>query len=451
MDGILQELTPANLTSAIVANLVAFIPIFGKLGQAHLNNPVGVNWSITDIPVALFNSVMDARLSIEDVDATIRFILVEGRRRNVPMLWWIGPATRPVDLAKYLEKYGFTPDEESPGMAVELVKMNENIGQPAGLSIQLAQDEASWLQWSQTMAAGFEIPAKYDFVVTAWKNLISLTDPQTTQAYLGWLDGKPVATSLLFLGGGVAGIYAVATIPEARRKGIGAWMTLYPLLQARAMGYKAGVLGASEMGEGIYRSLGFQEYCRISEYRWQPTIETHPFDDFAPQEAQYLILGSFTGKQATQGFPEYDPGYDWYYGTPRNQFWRILEAVYDHKLPDKQSKQALFTQEGIAITDIIHQCERKKGNNLDGNLTNIVYNVAGIANILDTHSIRKIFFTSRFVENQFKRAFKEMIDRHPEYELVTLPSPSPRYARMSLEQKIIKYKELLPMLVSSIG
>jgi GNAT superfamily N-acetyltransferase len=101
-----------------------------------------------------------------------------------------------------------------------------------------------------------------------WYNLLSHVDPAVTQAYTAWLDGVPVATSLLQLGGGVAGIYAVATAPEARRRGIGTQVTLYPLLQARVRGYKIGILQASEMGLPVYHSLGFQECCRITSYRW---------------------------------------------------------------------------------------------------------------------------------------------------------------------------------------
>ncbi len=175
-------------------------------------------------------------------------------------------------------------------------------------------------------------------------------------------------------------------------------------------------------------------------------IETHAFGNFVPLNPKYLILGSFTGRQAVKGIKATDVSYDWFYGTKRNQFWSILEEVYGIELRNKIRKQELLTKLGVAMADIIYQCERKEGNNLDTNLTNIVFNKEAITEILDSNQIDKIYFTSRFVENRFRKVFKDIINRHPAIYLITLPSPSPRYAKMGKEQKIKIYKELLPEL-----
>lgn len=177
--------------------------------------------------------------------------------------------------------------------------------------------------------------------------------------------------------------------------------------------------------------------------------ETHPFGVFCPPNAKYLILGSFVGKEAMKGTAYTDEPYDWFYGTRVNKFWTILEEVYGIKLINKSSKQELFTKLGIAITDIIYQCKRKNNSNLDSNLIDKVYNPDIFVRV-DVRSLKKIFFTSVFVEKEFKKQFKEIIKHHPSISLHTLPSPSPRYAVKTKEQKVKEYYELLPKLESSV-
>lgn len=65
-------------------------------------------------------------------------------------------------------------------------------------------------------------------------------------------------------------IYDVAAAKAARRQGIGAAVTLAPLLRARALGYRIGVLQASEMGTGVYTRLGFRQVCSFALYAWEP-------------------------------------------------------------------------------------------------------------------------------------------------------------------------------------
>lgn len=173
--------------------------------------------------------------------------------------------------------------------------------------------------------------------------------------------------------------------------------------------------------------------------------ETHPFEIFSPPNAKYLILGSFVGKEAAKGTVYTDQSYDWFYGTKRNQFWSILEAVYGIELNNKTSKKELFTRLGIAIADIIYECDRKDNNNLDSNLTGKKYN-DDLFEKIKIDNLKKIFFTSKFVEREFKKHFKEIVKHHPYISLCALPSPSPRYALKSKEQKIQEYKNLLPTL-----
>lgn len=172
-------------------------------------------------------------------------------------------------------------------------------------------------------------------------------------------------------------------------------------------------------------------------------IETHPFGNFIPPKMKYLLLGSFGAKGA-----DTNPETGWYYGSKFNQLWKILEKVYSVELQDKKSKVNLFTHLRMGVSDIIHQCERREGRSSDTNLINIVYNHS-ISDILEEQNIEKIFFTSRFVEKNFQKIFIHLVERYPEVELITLPSPSPRYAQMSLDEKVEKYKGHMPVLSSS--
>ena len=88
--------------------------------------------------------------------------------------------------------------------------------------------------------------------------------------YLGRLGGEAVASNILFNGGGVVGVYGVATVPKARRMGIGGAITLKPLLDARNSGYSYAVLFSTEMGIRVYERLGFQMTdVRLSRFLWR--------------------------------------------------------------------------------------------------------------------------------------------------------------------------------------
>jgi len=116
------------------------------------------------------------------------------------------------------------------------------------------------------------------------------------------------------------------------------------------------------------------------------------------------------------------------------------------RLENKKARQDLFSRLKIAVADIIFKCEREENNSLDSSLVNCVYNISAIKKLLKENPISKIFFTSRFVEKEFKKHFQDLLRKYPQIELITLPSPSPRYAAMSKAEKTEKYSLFLPKL-----
>ena len=75
----------------------------------------------------------------------------------------------------------------------------------------------------------------------------------------------------MYLQNGVAGIYAVSTAPDHRRKGLGAHATAEPLRIAAKLGYCVGILQASGPGQPVYRRLGFNEFGPIPLFVRMPT------------------------------------------------------------------------------------------------------------------------------------------------------------------------------------
>lgn len=272
MSGILKDLSAPALVAAIKANLFEWWRYLGSSPKAELYDSPELTWLLTGIPHSFVNSVLRTQAEPENVDAIIEKTLAHFRSRDVTKFSWrIEPGTQPTDLGKHLMDHGLTYTDGGPGMAVDLLGLNEDLPTPTGLTIEHVEDTEALRKWAYASMIGFELP---ETSVNTWFDLFTgLGFDLPLRNYLGILNGEPVAASELFLGAGVAGIYVVTTTPEARRQGIGAAMTLAPLRDARAMGFRIGILHSSPMGLGVYRRLGFQEYCKMSCYgRWASDI-----------------------------------------------------------------------------------------------------------------------------------------------------------------------------------
>jgi len=263
----LTDLTKESFKTAIEENLFVLFPLLDQWSEVEFLDTPELLSTLTNIPFPLFNAVCRAKLAPDKVDNAIDAAVSRCKTNNVPMMWWTGPSTEPADLGEKLIDRGFQ-QSDSPGMAADLDVLPEIPEYPEDLVIKLVDNDDDLETWCRVLCEAFGMP---DFVRTAMFDLYQSIGYETQKSlshYLGFINNEAVAVSSLLLGAGVAGIYNVATVESARRKGIGAAMTIKPLLDARTNGYRVGILHSSEMGFKMYSSLGFQEYCKISQYVW---------------------------------------------------------------------------------------------------------------------------------------------------------------------------------------
>ena len=168
------------------------------------------------------------------------------------------------------------------------------------------------------------------------------------------------------------------------------------------------------------------------------TLEYHPFGSFIPPNVQYLVVGTFPGRLFSQRpFDENEADANAFSYGGRNQFWRIMEKIYQVELPTRESKKQLFQSLNIGLLDVIQACRRKKASNLDTDLTDIIWNQAEFDYIFKENAIENVFCTGKAVAQIFQKWY-------PEQPCVALPSPSPLYAVMRFEEKVDFYKKVFP-------
>lgn len=258
----------AAVARAIEENAAQLLLAMGRAGGGQEYQDAAIHWIIGGSPIDYHNAVVHANLTAANVDAAIESVVAKLREHGVPGAWHLTETMRPPDLAERLVAHGFEDGGGEPGMAVDLHRLNGIVPAPAGLRIERVRDEASLRMWGATLALGFGEGEREASWVRDVYQVIGLGDDAPFRHYLGWLGDTPAATATLFMDGVSAGIYFVMTAPEARRQGIGAAITLHALRAARSLGYRVGVLGASDAGYPVYRRLGFAEYCKIGIYEW---------------------------------------------------------------------------------------------------------------------------------------------------------------------------------------
>ena len=211
-----------------------------------------------NIPFAAVNLVGSARFAAATVDERIDEVVAWFRERGMPVGWWVCDRDSPADLETRLQAKGFTLDEATAGMQGALAKTAAE-PLPGGVEIERVRDTETYEVACATMAAGFGGPPELGDVFAAM-SVLGFDDAAPSRSYLARLEGEPVATSLGLLVDDVLGVFNVATLEHARRRGIGRAVTLAAMVDGAARGARTAVLQSSEAGHHVYEELGFRDF-----------------------------------------------------------------------------------------------------------------------------------------------------------------------------------------------
>lgn len=270
MQDILSDFSATELVKAsIKANWENYHYCLGRSPSVELSIGRYLTWLITNMPDHFMNLVVCTQLPSEGIDELIGSALDHFRSLNIKKLSWLArEGVAATEIKKYLVAHGLTFSESfATEMAANLKSLPDKSPTPSDLKILPVVAGKTLRQWIHVASIGFGVREEFEKV---WYDFfVDAVFDTRFRTYLAVLNGQPVGTSQLFLSAGVAGIYNVTCIPEARGQGIGAAITLAPLLKAREMEYQVAILQASRLGYNIYRRLGFQDFGKLSVYLWE--------------------------------------------------------------------------------------------------------------------------------------------------------------------------------------
>lgn len=145
----------------------------------------------------------------------------------------------------------------------------------------------------------------------------------------------------------------------------------------------------------------------------------HPIPPVFDEQSEILILGSFPSvKSREQRF---------FYGHPRNRFWRVLAGIFSTAVPKTiEEKTAFLLTHHIALWDVIARCD------IEGSADSTIKNAEpnDLSRILDQANIRKIAVNGRTAEKVYNRYIFPTIG----IRAVCLPSTSPANAAKSFAE-----------------
>ena len=157
----------------------------------------------------------------------------------------------------------------------------------------------------------------------------------------------------------------------------------------------------------------------------------HPFDPIYDRDSRILILGTFPSVKSRE--------VQFYYGHPRNRFWKILSTLFGEATPQTIDEKIEFLKaHHIALWDTCAACDIDGSS--DAAIKNAVPN--DISPILKTAGIRAVFCGGKTAARLYERHLLPTTG----ITAITLPSTSPANAACKDDDLLRAWSAILPYL-----
>lgn len=174
--------------------------------------------------------------------------------------WTVWVPEHDRDAANLLERAGHRLDARPAAMVLDLGELD--LPAAGGVELDLVEPDMSEAARVNDAAYGFA----GDFE-RAFKRL----PPEPVHLYLARADGMPVCTLLTYEEDGECGVYLVATLPEARGRGLATALMIHALREARQRGCTTSSLQATRRGRPVYCRLGYRDLGAVHMYERRRT------------------------------------------------------------------------------------------------------------------------------------------------------------------------------------
>jgi len=249
---------PDDVGQALEENLWRLWARFGRGAGCTLYERDDAMWFDTPIPTLPYNGVMRFAVTA-DVDRRIAEVFEHFAGRDVPFMWVVHPSAQPTDLDARLRTHGMDEVEVATGMWAPLESLPEPAPPPAGIEVREAITPDDVSAALELVAWRWEVAPGMASRLEGFRRSFRVGEPgSAVRCWIAWKEGRPVSKVILNLDAGAAGLYGVATRPEARGQGLARTLTLSAFGAARAAGFRVGVLHSSPMAYSLYERLGFR-------------------------------------------------------------------------------------------------------------------------------------------------------------------------------------------------